>query len=222
MRQGLRVGPVGVAQGRVGPARVGLMAALLVLGVGCGAEDGDAPPAEPGPDTAATPSAGPGDTAAPAAGADVDPADWVGMTHPPVPEGLEKLAGAVAAGPGESAAEARFGFQHLRIGDRRFVWLSVLEGRDASGEPSWRVVDVLEVPVPEPDERLLIHGCETDDRTALVALVLRAEEGAADIRSAWGVDREAERFVSVAPDGVACQGPGLEHPGAPEPPEPGA
>lgn len=153
----------------------------------------------------------------------MDPDEWIGVTHPPVPGGLEKLAGAVAAGPGESAADARFGFQHLRVGDRRFVWLSVLEGRDASGEPSWRVADVLEVPVPEADERLLIHGCEADDRTALVALVQRSDEsGAGEVRSAWGVDREAERFVPVAPEGVRCQGPGLEHPGAPEPPESGS
>ena len=142
-----------------------------------------------------------------------DVTEYVGTEHPPVPEGITKLGGALAGAAGVPAAEVRYAFQEMRSDTVRILWLSKLLGRDPGGEPRWRVVDAVRLPTVAPDERFVINGCSSPEHASLAAVARESdEEMLTDIRRAWGVNRTKDRLVEVATSGARCENEGLRAP----------
>ena len=147
------------------------------------------------------------------AAAAVRPEQYVGVVHPPVPDSVVKRGGALAMAPGQPATEAQYAFEDVRAGATRMLWLSELQGRNADGRATWRVIDALGVPPLQPDERLLLTNCRTPDRTGIAAIAQdREQEVLTNIRRAWAVDRAAGQIVEVDASAVECENEGIRAP----------
>lgn len=208
-----------------GMSRAALPCLLVMILAACpGEEDGGAIGDAPGDTLSAVDAAGettPGETTptADTTGADTGDSQGeldrrVGTLHPPVPEGVEKRAGALVTRPGQDAADAELGLTHAVAEGTRQLWLSELLRREPDGTPVWRVVDVVEVGRVGPDERVLIMGCRSADRDWGVAAVMtdEDEETLTDARRAWRVEEAPGRLEPIPTEGVRCRNEGLNTP----------
>lgn len=126
------------------------------------------------------------------------PAGYVGLTYPPLPEGLAS-AGARPFPTGPFALDLVFGT------DRQMVWLT--RGTEGARE----VVAVLEVPQSEQNVQLVytpgacrVAGAVHPEILALVRFQFAPELD--DVVLAWRADRETGRFVPLD-SAVVCRNP---------------
>lgn len=197
-------------------AACGLLTLLCLAAGGCAEPEApEAPPPTDGArsaDTLAAPAPAPhGSTEVPL-GAPALAGTYVGVTYPPVPDGVEQRGGALAVGPGADAAEAQYAYVDVVTPQGRQLWLGRLQGRDADGEATWRVVDADSVTVGD-GEQLLIHGCTAGDRAGMAAVMREAStDTLTEARAAWGVDRTAGRLERVSTADVRCLNEGVRAP----------
>ncbi|MBB4634698.1 hypothetical protein [Longimicrobium terrae] len=131
---------------------------------------------------------------------------YVGLRHPPEPDGVEDEAGWLL----EPRDGGEFAVAVMRDGEGRMLWLQRLVSRDAGGNPMFEVLGVERLPDTQRGEELAMVGCRIGTRgdmsTDLVAIVRSdpATETLTGARHAWRVDAAGRRFVPVSTKQVEC------------------
>lgn len=134
-----------------------------------------------------------------------DPAGYVGVRHPPVPDGVEELAGSVIGG-----IDFRYAIAHVRDATGGMLWLQRLLHHDAQGIAHFEVVAVQPLPAIREGEGLVIGSCREGDASGggdgLTTAVVRWEEREVltGVRHAWRADPEEGRFVALDAGRVQC------------------
>lgn len=131
---------------------------------------------------------------------------YVGLRHPPQPDGVEDEAGWLL----DPREDGEFAVAVMRDGEGRMLWLQRLVSRNAGGDPTFEVLGVERLPELRGGEELAMVGCRIGSRgdtsTDLVAIVQSdsATETLGGARHAWRVDAAGRRFVPVSSDNVEC------------------
>jgi hypothetical protein len=131
---------------------------------------------------------------------------YVGLRHPPEPDGVEDEAGWLL----EPRDGGEFAVAVMRDGEGRMLWLQRLVSRDAGGSPTFEVLAVERLPDTRSGEELAMVGCRVGSRgdmsTDIVAIVQSdpATETLTGASHAWRVDSSNRRFVPVSTENVEC------------------
>lgn len=146
-----------------------------------------------------------------------DPASYVGFTHPAPLSADDPIPGAPAAvkvltsGELDTEGAPRYGVQTVTMGARQVMWLQRDMGHEAIAT-KWSVLDVTPLPPMQPSDYVDITNCylkdedvdENENEAIIVAIAGAGPEAIRPATSAWRVDLESGRFVSVPAQGVTC------------------
>jgi hypothetical protein len=170
---------------------------LLLLMTACGQFDtGTAAPAG-NPEPMVVPNAVENNpTAVPAASTDPEQfRAYIGMIHPPLPEGLSEVFGMLIQDVEDHA------LTFVVDGSEKMLWLSKLDHYEPDGSAYWEVKDVLDLSNMEAGLVLLPDGCllnGTLDSEILVA----GKDGT--VRLAWRANTTLDRFEVIPTKGIEC------------------
>jgi hypothetical protein len=135
-----------------------------------------------------------------------EPSPYVGISEPPLPPGVELLAGALV----DFDPASTFAVSWLRDAGGDMLWLERLVSRDAAGVPLWTVVAVERLPPMGADETVVLGGCGEGELAGggegdVHAVVRREDREILErVSLAWRVDTGAERFVALRTEGLRC------------------
>lgn len=96
----------------------------------------------------------------------VDPAEFIGLVHPPTPPEVDVFAGSLVRGTPDGPVRPDHIVQEVRAGKHWMLWLSRRERWmrvEEARVPVWRVDDVEPIPLRMPGRRLLTFGCRMGD-----------------------------------------------------------
>jgi hypothetical protein len=131
---------------------------------------------------------------------------YVGISEPPLPPGVELLAGAMV----DFDPASPLAVSWLRDARGDMLWLERLVSRDAAGVPLWTVVAVERLPPLGADDMVVLGGCGEGELAGggdgdVHAVVRREDREILErVSLAWRVDTGAERFVAVPVQGLRC------------------
>ena len=142
------------------------------------------------------------------------PSPHLGIRHPPLPAGVEAVAGYVVdVGPGGAFTHA---VEHVRTPSGEELWLERFVRHDEPGVAHYEVVAVQPLPPVGEGEAVMMGTCRVgdalrggDNETVAVA---RWEDAAVldEVRAAWRVDVAGQRFQAIDAAGVQCLNEGYE------------
>lgn len=125
----------------------------------------------------------------------------IGINYPPLPQGIDEIAGWVIKDP--------YGIDHISIEGQEFLLLSRLTKTDSRGNPFFEVVNVLPLPPINLEIEEVLSGsfCRSNGQKASSFIVIiKSEEDQqylTKVRKAWRV--EGENFVEVNPQSLSFQ-----------------
>lgn len=148
--------------------------------------------------------------------APVDLEALIGLRHPPLPAGVEDLAGSVVRSSPRVAGH-HWVLYSVRVGGRPLLLLSRPVGSNVQStgpgssvsRPIHEVVDAEPLPPLGPDERLSLTWC-SDTAGNHVAAYVRwnpVSRGRPDPRVAWLPDLAAGALLEIDAGTVQCRGP---------------
>lgn len=132
----------------------------------------------------------------------------IGIKHPPMPEGIQETGGWSVH---QEISNRTHSITSVSVDEKEFLFLDRISGRDSQGKPFFQVVDVLPLPPIETEKEDVLGGspylCHINgeyDPTLIVIAQLEDSntEFLTNIRKAWRVDLEAEKFKEIDTEGV--------------------
>ncbi len=136
--------------------------------------------------------------------------EFVGYRHKGVvfgqtlPNGVRDLGGGLLT-------DEDYGVTRFSKGKKYMLWLEKIVGRNAKGEPSWEVKDVLMFPNLKKNQVFLFSyssTCKLNGRGNL-DLVVMAELAPKTknykVLKAWRANAKKERFEQTSSKGIVCQ-----------------
>ena len=131
---------------------------------------------------------------------------YVGLTYPPLPDGLSEGFGSVIG-------DSDFALSIASDNENKMLWLSRLTHHDASGKAFWKIKDIIKLPklegdvvlIPDgyllngnPDDKVIAIG-EWDDE--VFASRYMANE---KILVAWKTNTDLGIFEELSTNGIEC------------------
>jgi hypothetical protein len=164
-----------------------VVASIIAIGVaGCSTSPSLAP-LKTNSTTSATPAASP----------------FIGAAYPPLPSGWQDGRAALTAVVGD----VQYIVQEMVQASQQMLWFMKSTGRDAQGQFTWVVMDVLaRADIKEPGG--LIWGfCTLNDEPdeEIVALGERKDGVMENVQRAWRANHMTGRFEPMATTGIVCQ-----------------
>jgi hypothetical protein len=126
-----------------------------------------------------------------------------------MPKGIQQTAG-WTVGP-ETEPGRSYGVSYVRQGNQKMLWLERLVSRDRSGNPTWEIIDAINLPRFNPGEELAPPSCKLKGVAdpELIALVkYEDKEIWRNIRQAWRANRRTRKIEVIPPTNIVCNNPG--------------
>ena len=136
--------------------------------------------------------------------------EYIGYRHRGVTRG-EKLPNGVKDLGGGLLSDEDYGVTRFVKGKKYMLWLEKIVERNAKGEPSWEVKDVLTFPnLKKNQEFLFSHSstCKQNGRENLDLVVmaeLAPKTKTYKVLKAWRANVKKERFEQTSSKGIVCQ-----------------
>jgi hypothetical protein len=138
------------------------------------------------------------------------PRSFIGLPYRDLPTGLTNLGGWLIDATDNGTF--RFGISHIRQNTKKMLWLERFVRRDAKGMPTFRVVDVIELPQISQSQSVLGYRfCLRNGKEDLnlVTIVETADtQYWTAIHQAWRANRATGKFEAISTKGIVCQNPG--------------
>ncbi|HNY64986.1 MAG TPA: hypothetical protein PKM41_06075 [Deltaproteobacteria bacterium] len=129
----------------------------------------------------------------------------IGTTYgPALMKGYEDLGGGILAD--EQRRLTDHAIQYVRKGKSEMIWLNRVVGKDPSGKPLFRIVDVLKLPRRDRGEIVTWFACFYKGRRT-DAIIAYTDKYYNRVYRAWWVNRETDRIEEVSAKGIVCQDP---------------
>lgn len=134
---------------------------------------------------------------------------YIGLRYEQLPKNLTYLGGWVVGD-----ANTQYGVSNVREGNKQFLMLQRLISINRSGQPTWQVIDVLDIPSLTFPLSLTSLGCslngKRDPELVTVAFTEDTEQWTTFV-AAWRANRRTGKFEKI-PDALAknivCENPG--------------
>ena len=164
-----------------------LVAVVLASAIGLsGCSASPAPATKPGA-TTSVPTASP----------------YIGATYPPLPAGWQDGRAALTA----TVGDVQYIVQEMVQADQQMLWFMKSTGRDAQGQFTWVVTDVLARSDIKESGGLIWGSCTLNDEPdeEIVALGERKDGVMENVQRAWRANHITGRFEPMATTGIVCQ-----------------
>ena len=128
---------------------------------------------------------------------------YIGATYPPLPSGWQDGRAALTAAVGD----VQYIVQEMVQANQQMLWFMKSTGRDAQGQFTWVVTDVLTRSDIKESGGLIWGFCTLDDEPdeEIVALGERKDGVMENVQRAWRANHLTGRFESIATPGIVCQ-----------------
>jgi hypothetical protein len=128
---------------------------------------------------------------------------YIGATYPPMPSGWQDGRAALTAAVGDT----QYIVQELVQANQQMLWFMKSTGRDAQGQFTWVVTDVLAHSDLKEPGGLIWGFCTLNDEPdeEIVALGERKAGVMENVQQAWRANHVTGRFEPMATTGIVCQ-----------------
>jgi hypothetical protein len=167
--------------------RLAVVTSIIAIGVaGCSTSPSPAP-LKTDATTSATPAASP----------------FISVAYPPLPAGWQDGRAALTA----TVGDVQYIVQELVEADQQMLWFMKSTGRDAQGQFTWVVTDVLNRSDMKESGGLIWGFCTFNDEPdeEIVALGERKEGVMENVQRAWRANHLTGRFELITTTGIVCQ-----------------
>jgi hypothetical protein len=120
---------------------------------------------------------------------------YIGLVYPPLPDGLSPRFSMIIQSSDDN------GLSLFIDGGSRMLWLSKLYGYDESGNPTWQVMDILDLSQVEVGAALLPDGCFLNGKPE-PEIIVAGRNGVVVI--AWRANATLDKFESIPTAGITC------------------
>jgi hypothetical protein len=133
---------------------------------------------------------------------------YIGLRYEKLPKNLTSLGGWLVGD-----ANTRYGVSNVREGNKQFLMLERLMSTNRSGQRTWQVIDVLDIPPLPPPLSLTSLGCslngKRDPELVTIAFTEDTEQWTTFV-AAWRANRRTGKFEEI-PDvlakNIVCENP---------------
>ena len=155
--------------------------ALVIVMTGCSATS------SPVPQTGAAPAVSP----------------YIGATYPPLPAGWQDGRAALTA----TVGDVQYIVQEMVQANQQMLWFMESTGRNAQGQFTWVVTDVLTRSDIKESGSLIWGSCTLNDEPdeEIVALGERKDGVMENVQRAWRANHLTGRFELMTTTGIVCQ-----------------
>jgi len=128
---------------------------------------------------------------------------YIGVAYPPLPQGWQDGRAALTA----TVGDVQYIAQELVQADQQMLWFMKSTGRDAQGQFTWVVTDVLTRSDIKESGSLIWGSCTLNDAPyeEIVGLGERKDGVMENVQRAWRANHVTGRFEPMATTGIVCQ-----------------
>ncbi len=126
-----------------------------------------------------------------------------------LPKGIQEIAG-WTVGTGTEPRQS-YSVSYVRQGSQQMLWFQNLVSRDRSGNPTWQVIDAINLPKFNTGEQIAPPTCSfkgVSDPELIAVVKYEDKEILRNIRQAWRANRRTRKIEQIPPKNIVCQNPG--------------